>query len=302
MSGPEPGTATTPPLASPASAMRSDHENWAAPVDALAVERRPGVRGTNVAGRRLNGAVQGFGKMWQKTYAVSGLEVSPEHAIAEWKAHFAEFWPPGNRFAGSLTGIEPGEVALLDLSIGATTLSTGVLVLYADERSFTFMTPQGHMFGGWITFSAESSPPGSSGMSGTTVQAQVLMRASDPVYEVALALGGHRQEDKFWHATLAALARHLGEPEPLVSRSVVCVDTKRQWSRWRNVWYNAAIRSMGQTVTSPIARNRRRVPASDGVPARAGDAVAGAGTADGASSDRASTSGAGTERGSAPST
>ncbi|MGH9304250.1 MAG: hypothetical protein ACRDZ5_07550 [Acidimicrobiales bacterium] len=28
-------------------------------------------------------------------------------------------------------------------------------MLYADERSFTFMTPQGHMFGGWITFSPE---------------------------------------------------------------------------------------------------------------------------------------------------
>ena len=33
-------------------------------------------------------------------------------------------------------------------------LSTGVMVLYADEESFTLMTPQGHMFAGWITFSA----------------------------------------------------------------------------------------------------------------------------------------------------
>ena len=235
---------------------REDHENWAALVEALEVERRPGVRGTNVAGRRLNGAIQGFGKMWQKTYSVGGLSVTPEAAIAEWKAHFAEFWPPGNRFAGSLTGIQPGEVALLDLAIGGTKLSTGVLVLYADERSFTFMTPQGHMFGGWITFSAEPDADGA-----TLVQAQVLMRASDPLYELALTCGGHRKEDAFWRQTLTALARHLGDASPSVSDQIVCVDARRQWARWRNVWYNAAVRSAGQTIAGPFSRSKRRVPA-----------------------------------------
>ena len=44
---------------------------------------------------------------------------------------------------------------MLDLTMpGGLKLSTGVLVLYADEESFTLMTPQGHMFAGWITFSA----------------------------------------------------------------------------------------------------------------------------------------------------
>jgi hypothetical protein len=32
---------------------------------------------------------------------------------------------------------------------------TGAFVLYADQGSFTLMTPQGHMFAGWTTFSAE---------------------------------------------------------------------------------------------------------------------------------------------------
>jgi hypothetical protein len=32
---------------------------------------------------------------------------------------------------------------------GGMKLSTGVFVLYADEDSFTFMTPQGHMFAGF---------------------------------------------------------------------------------------------------------------------------------------------------------
>jgi len=234
---------------------REARENWAAHVESLEVEQRPGVRGTNVAGRRLNGAIQGFGKLWQKTYALTGLTVTPEAAISEWKAHFADFWPAGNRFAGSLTGIQPGEVALLDLAIGGTKLSTGVLVLYADERSFTFMTPQGHMFGGWITFSAEPVADGT-----TTVQVQVLMRASDPIYEIGLACGGHRKEDAFWRQTLSALGRHLGEPSPAVREHNVCVDSRRQWGRWRNVWYNAAVRSMGQTIVSPLARSKGRAP------------------------------------------
>ncbi|HMI26046.1 MAG TPA: hypothetical protein VK594_16305 [Streptosporangiaceae bacterium] len=97
--------------------------------------------------------------MWQKTYRMNaGPDITPEQAIATWREHFPEFWPKGNRFAGALTGINPGDVALLDLAIGGgVKLSTGVFVLYADAESFTLMTPQGHMFAGWITFSAERS-------------------------------------------------------------------------------------------------------------------------------------------------
>jgi len=32
----------------------------------------------------------------------------------------------------------------------------------------------------------------------TVARAQVLMRASDRIFELGLALGGHRQEDVFW--------------------------------------------------------------------------------------------------------
>ncbi|HJY67198.1 MAG TPA: hypothetical protein VJ254_10765, partial [Streptosporangiaceae bacterium] len=90
--------------------------SWARKVDRLEVDPRAGVRGTNVAGRRLTGPIQGFGKMWQKSYRMRA-QVEPEYAIATWKAHFPEFWPKGNRFAGALTGINPGDVALLDLAI-----------------------------------------------------------------------------------------------------------------------------------------------------------------------------------------
>ena len=231
---------------------REDGAGWAKKVDRLQVDPRDGVRGTNVAGRRLMGPVQGFGKMWQKTYRMNaGSQVSPEQAIATWRAHFPEFWPPGNRFAGALTGINPGDVALLDLSIGGgVKLSTGVFVLYADAESFTLMTPQGHMFAGWITFSAERE--GDVTPATTVVQTQVLMRANDALYEVAMMCGGHRKEDKFWEATLTALGRRLGLPDPAVQTRSTCVDSKRQWRHAGNVWHNSMVRSVLQTIAAPV--------------------------------------------------
>ena len=229
----------------PRAAPPRDVASWARKIDRLEVDPREGVRGTNVAGRRLTGPVQGFGKMWQKTYRMNaGPDITPEQAIATWREHFPEFWPKGNRFAGALTGINPGDVALLDLAIGGgVKLSTGVFVLYADAESFTLMTPQGHMFAGWITFSAERS--GDS----TTVQAQVLMRANDPLYEASMIVAGHRKEDKFWTATLTALGQRLGIAEPKVDVTSTCVDSRRQWRHARNVWHNSMVRSVGQTVT-----------------------------------------------------
>jgi hypothetical protein len=105
------------------------------------------------------------------------------------------------------------------------------------------MTPQGHMFAGWITFSAERANDA------TMVQAQVLMRANDPLYEVAMACGGHRKEDKFWAATLTALGQRLGVQDPNVESSTTCVDSRRQWRHARNVWHNSMVRSVMQTAT-----------------------------------------------------
>jgi hypothetical protein len=250
-----------PPRGAPphGTAARDDATSWARKVERLEVDRRAGVRGTNVAGRRLTGPVQGFGKMWQKTYRMkAGSAITPERAIATWKEHFPEFWPKGNRFSGALTGIKPGDVALLDLAIGGgVKLSTGVFVLYADTESFTLMTPQGHMFAGWITFSAEREGPGRGGE--TVVQALVLMRANDPLYEVAMTCGGHRKEDKFWAATLTALGQRLGLPDPAVEAKTTCVDSKRQWRHAGNVWQNSMIRSVLQTIAAPVTGLARLV-------------------------------------------
>ncbi len=232
----------------------SSANHWAGPVSRLDLPEVPeGAAGINVGGRRLASPIQGFGKMWQKTYRarLPAGSVSPTDLITTWKQRFPEFWPEGNHFYGSLTGIEPGEVALLNVSLpGKMKLSTGVMVLYADEESFTLMTPQGHMFAGWITFSSYAKD------GETVVQAQVLMRASDPIFELGLALGGHGQEDLFWQRTLTRLAEHFGH-EVTVETKVVCVDKRRQWSRWRNVWHSSAIRSTIYTFGAPWRGARR---------------------------------------------
>jgi len=232
----------------------ADTASWAKAISRLNASTVPeGALNLNVEGRRLTSPIQGFGKMWQKTYQVR-LPVeraSPTDLIAAWKQRFPDFWPQGNHFYGPLTGIAPGEVAVLNMMLpGRMKLSTGVLVLYADDVSFTLMTPQGHMFAGWITFSASE-------LDGQTVaQAQVLMRASDPIFELGLTLGGHRQEDRFWQQTLTALARHFGCDADVDVR-VVCVDRRRQWARWRNVWHSSAIRSTLYTLDAPRRAIRR---------------------------------------------
>jgi len=231
-----------------------DAAYWAKGVSKLRLGEVPAdAVNLNVTGRRVVGPVQGFGRLWQKTYRVdlAGTSVTPAEVIAAWKANFPDLWPEGNRFYGPLTGISPGDVALLNLAMpGRLRLSTGVLVLYADEESFTFMTPEGHMFAAWITFSAAEQD------GGTSAQAQVLLRANDPLYELALAFGGHRKEDAFWRHTLAALAAHFGVDCP-VETTVVCVDRRRQWANARNVWHNAAIRSALYTMAAPLRALRR---------------------------------------------
>jgi len=234
----ENGVAADQPV--PDESTAREATNWAKAVSRLNVSEVPeGAMNLNVEGRRLASPIQGFGKMWQKTYQIRipTAKVSAVDLVETWKQNFPDFWPEGNQFYGPLTGIAPGEVAVLNMTLpGKMKLSTGVMVLYADEESFTLMTPEGHMFAGWITFSATEVEDE------TVAQAQVLMRASDPIFELGLTLGGHKQENVFWEETLTNVAKRFGH-EGDVDTAVVCVDQKRQWGRWRNIWQSSAIRS-----------------------------------------------------------
>ena len=179
--------------------------------------------------------------------------MSATELIATWKQRFPEFWPEGNMFYAPLTGIEPGEVGLIDMTLpGKMKLSTGVMVLYADEESFTLMTPQGHMFAGWITFSAIERD------GETVAQAQVLMRASDPIFEVGLVLGGHRQEDTLLEQDARAAGRATsGTTTPRSTRRWSASTRSASGPSGRNVWHSSAIRSTIYTMGTPVRWMRR---------------------------------------------
>ncbi|OGO33788.1 MAG: hypothetical protein A2W35_12590 [Chloroflexi bacterium RBG_16_57_11] len=237
---------------------------WATPVSKLKVSGLPeGAINLNVDGRQITNPLQGFGQLWQKTYRVrlSGAKATPQQVIAEWRSHFPEFWPAGNRFYGSLTTIQPGEVAVLNLAGpggikgpgGAPLISTGVLVIYADDESFSFLTPQGHMFNGLITFSAADDD-------GVVIaQVQALVRASDPIYEMSFRLGfGHKAENEFWIATLQNLAARFGVTTQ-ARQEVALIDPGIQWSQAKNVWHNAAIRTGLYYVAAPFRWARKKL-------------------------------------------
>lgn len=229
-------------------------DGWAPPVHRLARPDAPAdATNINVGGRRVAGPIQGFGRLWQKTYRVPvGASSDPTSVVAIWRRDFGSFWPPGSRFYGPLVGLAPGEVALLNLTMpGGLELSTGVLVLYVDDEGFTLMTPEGHQFAGWITFSAFAD----AGV-GAVAQVQVLMRSSDPLYELGMAFGGHRIEDRFWVATLTALAASFGVVDPQVEARSECVDRRRQWGRVGNVRQNSMVRSAAHSARRLVRRQR----------------------------------------------
>jgi hypothetical protein len=237
-----------------------DPESWAKPVDRLTTTAT-GAGSDTVTGKRVAGPVQGFGQMWQKTFAirVPADDHSPEAVIAHWKEKFPTFWPKGSTFYAPLAGISPGEVALLEVPPvpgSPVKMSTGVMVIYADRESFTFMTPEGHALAAWITFSAYRDGDE------TVAQAQALERTSDPLIELSYLFGANRANDSFWEKTLANLARSLGVATPVVETTKVCVDKRRQWKYAGNVKYSPAVHMAVSTVTAPARWVRRRRAAS----------------------------------------
>jgi hypothetical protein len=133
---------------------------------------------------------------------------------------------------------------------GAPTMATGVLVIYADDVSFSFLSPEGHPFAGPLTFSAHTDE-------GVTVaQVQELTRASDPFWELAMMIPvmGERMQNDIWRSTLTNLARHFGASDPTVRSKIVVVDSRRQWRNAKNIWQNAAIRS---GLSAPVRMLRR---------------------------------------------
>lgn len=226
---------------------------WARPVDRLKVEGiSPDAINANVSGRHLSGPTNGFGQLWRKTYRIRlvGADVTPQQVAARWKQKYATYWPSSGKFYAPLAEIEPGEVAVINLTgPGGMPMSTGVMVVYADDESFAFMTPEGHPFAGLITYGALVDGDD------VVAQIQVLVRASDPIFEMGARLGVvHKSEDVFWAGTLTNLAADWGVAGQGVTQKDELLDDKVQWDRMTNIWHNSAIRT---TLYLPVHALKR---------------------------------------------
>ncbi len=213
------------------------------------------LRKFEIDGVSLSAPSDGFGPLWRKRYRVrlDGPPVSPETVISTWRTHFGDFWPEGSTFYTPLTTITPGDLAQIEIDVGGgATLSTGVAVLSVGPTSFTLMTPEGHIFSGVITFSAFREGRV------TVAQSEVLMRASDPIFEVGMVLFGYRREDRFWQQTLTALARSFGATTT-PTMDARCIDRHFQWSQATNLRQNALLRSFIKRSTAPATRIAQRV-------------------------------------------
>lgn len=218
----------------------SNKDNWARPVETFHVGEVPdGARKGNVEGRRPTGPLQGFGQLWQKTYEVAVPGPTPEELIATWKANFGDFWHPSNTFYAPAGGIAPGEVALIEGGRGPAKVTTGVRVIYSDERSWSYMTPEGHPWAAIITFSAHADPDAD-----TVAHIHLLVRANDPLYEATFRIYTSRLEDKIWEHTLRQVGGHFGVTTPHVTSTVSLVDKRRRWRQFPMIYKNSAIRTL----------------------------------------------------------
>ncbi len=214
---------------------------WARSVERLSTGYIPdAAMNINVQGRLPTGPVKGFGRLWDKRYRLrieSGAP-GPREIVSLWKSEFADFWPGGNRFfpAGGAT-IAPGTVAVLNLRLpGGLVVATGLMVFYVSDTSFSFISIQGHIISGWITFSSFREG------SATIIQVHPLFRPSDPLMELSLRLGAGTQEDLFWHQTLGNLAGRLGVRGEIEQKDIL-IDDRFQWGEAGNIRFSAPIRS-----------------------------------------------------------
>ncbi len=233
-----------------------DLSNWARPVAEIMVPPMPPeARNLNVSGLRAGGPVNGFGQLWQKVFRlpINNPRITPEAVIVALEENFPAFQPSFNAFFPSRDGIQPGAIVLIDSSTPGGPVSTGVVVLYADERSFTFMTPQGHPEAGFVSFSAFRAGDR------TIAQIHGLARANDPAYETAFRAVGSKIQRGIWTHVLRSLAAHLGVADEITVEET-CVDSRMQWSQAKNIYYNAQMRTLANEPFRLVTK-QRKVPA-----------------------------------------
>jgi hypothetical protein len=236
---------------------------WAPNVERINVADSPeGAFAANLDDRKVMSPQQGFGRLWQRTYRVrlAGCTLSAAEVMATWKKDFPHFQPKENHFHPTQAGVAPGAMIYIDSSLmpgpavsAMTEVESGVLIIYADDVSFTVMTPEGFPVSGWNTFSVYEDD-------GVLVaQVQGLERANDPIYEFGYRfLGGEKQQDKTWSHVLRSLAEYHGVQAEVELKKEL-IDPRLQWANAGNVWQNAAIRTLLFNMNAPVRWLRRRV-------------------------------------------
>ena len=231
-----------------------DDDNWAKPIDRLAAGNVPPARSTRVGGKQVVSPIQGFGKMWQKTYrvALAGPSVTPQEVIATWKAEFPTFWPKGSQFHAPLTGIAPGEVALLQASRRRRDEALDRRlrplrrrgVVHVHDAAGAHVRRLDHVLGGRGGRRDRGAVPGADARAGSAHRDRSRRSA------------GTRRRTASGRTTLRALARALRRRRRSRRRRVVCVDKRRQWGRAGNVRHSSAFRSTIHTATSPLRKRK----------------------------------------------
>lgn len=235
---------------------QAQREHWARPVEHIeADEVPPGATAFNIDGREVVNPTHGFGQLWRRTYRIKlqGVQATPAQVMQYWKEHFPEFQPEENRFLPTSDGVQPGELVFIDAKLinapglsAMTPMASGVMVIYADEESFTVMTPEGFPVSGFNTFSVYEEDDV------MYAQVQGLERATDPIYEFGYRfMGGEAKQDRTWKHVLQALAARYGI-DAEVEHTKTCLDPGLQWRNAGNVWKNALIRTTLYKATTPI--------------------------------------------------
>jgi hypothetical protein len=125
-------------------------------------------------------------------------------------------------------------------------MASGVMVLYADDESFSVMTPEGFPVAGWNNFSVYEEEDV------LVAQVQSFERASDPIYEFGFRfMGGAARQEFIWIHVLTELAAHY-RVKGQVTMARECLDPKMQWSYTKNVWMNAGVRTTLYTLAAPL--------------------------------------------------
>jgi hypothetical protein len=83
------------------------------------------------------------------------------------------------------------------------------------------------------------------------------MRASDPIFEIGLMLGGHKREDTFWLEVLTNLAHYLGSTGTPRLEST-CESRQFRFRNIGNIRRNAILRNGLHRPTDTLRRLTRR--------------------------------------------